>query len=73
METVTACGTWSMRLTLRAPSMSRWKLRYQPIGFRWAQNLSDYRAPEPERFVAYYDSMAASSSVVLMRAVALVP
>ena len=49
------------------------ELRYQPIGFRWAQNLSDYRAPEPERFIAYYDSMAASSSVVLVRAVALVP
>ena len=73
METVTACGTWSMRLTLRAPSMSRWNSATSRSGFRWAQNLSDYRAPEPERFIAYYDSMAASSSVVLVRAVALVP
>ena len=49
------------------------ELRYQPIGFRWAQNLSDYDAPEPRRFVAYFDSMAASSSVVLTRVTALVP
>ena len=48
------------------------ELCYQPIGFRWAQNLRDYEAPEPQRFVAYFDLMAASSSVVLARATALV-
>jgi hypothetical protein len=48
------------------------ELRYQPIGFRWAQNLRRYDAPEPQRFVSYFNSMAASSSVVLARAVALV-
>src|SRR2546429_633114 len=44
------------------------ELWYQPIGFRWAQNLSPYDAPEPRRFVSYYDSMASSTAVVLARA-----
>ena len=45
------------------------ELRFQPIGFRWADNLRAYDAPEPRRFVSYYDAMAASSSTVLARAV----
>jgi hypothetical protein len=44
------------------------ELRFQPIGFRWAQNLNPYKAPETERFVGYYNSMAAGSSEVLARA-----
>ena len=44
------------------------ELRYQPIGFRWAQNLARYDAPEPRRFVGYFNAMAASSSVVVARA-----
>jgi cytochrome c551/c552 len=44
------------------------ELRYQPIGFRWAQNLARYDAPELRRFVSYFNSMAASSSVVVARA-----
>jgi hypothetical protein len=48
------------------------ELRYQPIGFRWATNLRDYDAPEPRRFVRYYDSMAAASSTVLARTVTTV-
>jgi hypothetical protein len=43
------------------------ELRYQPISFRWAQNLRAYDAPEPRRFVGYYDSMAGGSSAVLAR------
>jgi hypothetical protein len=34
------------------------ELRYQPIGFRWAQNLVRYDSPEPRRFVGYFNSMA---------------
>jgi hypothetical protein len=49
------------------------ELRYQPIGFRWAQNLSRYDAPEPQRFVSYFNSMAASSSVIVARAAARAP
>jgi hypothetical protein len=43
------------------------ELWYQPIGFRWAHNLSPYKAEEPQRFVKYYDSMPQASAVVLAR------
>jgi hypothetical protein len=43
-------------------------LRFQPIAYRWAQNLKGYAAAEPRRFVSYYESMAAASSEVLARA-----
>jgi hypothetical protein len=43
------------------------ELRFQPIAFRWAQNLAAYDAVETNRFVGYYRSMAASSSAVLAR------
>jgi len=48
------------------------ELRYQPISFRWADNLRGYKATEPQRFVSYYDAMAAASSTVLVRATAIV-
>jgi hypothetical protein len=41
------------------------ELRYQSIGFRWAHNLERYDAAEPKRFLSYYTSMAAGSSVVV--------
>jgi hypothetical protein len=44
------------------------ELRYQPIGFRWANNLRAYDAAEPRRFVAYYNGMASGSSTVMARA-----
>lgn len=47
------------------------ELWYQPIGFRWAHNLSPYTAVEPQRFVSYYDSMSASTAIVLAKAEAL--
>ena len=47
------------------------ELRYQPIAFRWADNLRTYDAAEPRRFVGYYDRMAAASSAVLARATSL--
>lgn len=43
------------------------ELRYQPIAYRWAQNLRGYAGLEPTRFVRYYESMAATSSEVLAR------
>jgi hypothetical protein len=48
-------------------------LRYQPIGFRWADNLRTYDAPEPRRFVSYYQAMAGGSSTVLARTSRTVP
>ena len=47
------------------------ELWYQPIGFRWAHNLSRYDAPEPQRFVGYYDFMASATAVLLARAEAI--
>ena len=47
------------------------KLWYQPISFRWANNLRPYEAFETQRFVRYYDSMADVSAIVLAEASAL--
>ena len=44
------------------------ELRYQPIGYRWAQNLAPYKAAEPQKFVGYYNAVASASSVVVARA-----
>jgi hypothetical protein len=44
-------------------------LRFQPISFRWANNLRPYTADETKRFVGYYDAMSAGSSEVVARAV----
>jgi hypothetical protein len=44
------------------------ELWYQPIGFRWAHNLEAYSAAEPKRFVDYFESMSASTALVLARA-----
>jgi hypothetical protein len=33
------------------------ELLYQSIGYRWAQNLKQYQAPEPERFLSYYEAL----------------
>lgn len=41
------------------------ELRFQVVGFRWAENLRPYKSKETSRFVTYYESMAASSSEVL--------
>ena len=44
------------------------ELWYQPIGFRWAHNLASYPAPEPKRFVGYFDSMPQASAIMLAHA-----
>ena len=49
------------------PFLVEAELWYQPIGYRWAENLRPYDAPEPQRLVSYDTSMAASSGVVLAR------
>ena len=43
------------------------ELWYQPIGFRWAHNLSPYDADEPRRFVSYYNSMSSATALLLTR------
>jgi hypothetical protein len=44
------------------------EIRFQVIGFRWAETLKQYKSEETARFVTYYESMAASSSVVIVSA-----
>jgi hypothetical protein len=51
----------------QAPLSVEAELLYQPIGFRWANNLKTYQSPEPRRFTDYYDSMASGSTAVLAR------
>jgi hypothetical protein len=52
----------------QGPFLVQVELLYQPIGYRWANNLKAYdKAPEPRRFTGYYDSMAGSSTAVLAR------
>ena len=43
------------------------ELLFQPIAYRWAMNLKGYAAPEPQRFVGYYEQLAAGSAVRLAR------
>jgi hypothetical protein len=40
---------------------------FQPISFRWANNLKPYSAMEPQRFTRYYDAMSSGSAVMLVR------
>jgi len=44
------------------------ELMYQPIGYRWAENLREYDAPETNRFVRYYEAMRGASAVRLAHA-----
>jgi hypothetical protein len=46
------------------------ELWYQPIAFRWAMNLKSYDAPEPRRFVGYYEQLSAGSGVRIASATA---
>ena len=52
----------------RAPFAAVVELRYQPIGYRWAHNLAAYDAPEPRRFVRYFESMQSDSAITLASA-----
>ncbi len=49
----------------REPLRIQAELIYQPIAYRWAQNLGDYDTGETNRFVNYYDAMSNNSSQVL--------
>ena len=44
------------------------ELRYQPIGYRWAQNLAGYKAAEPQAFLTYYNALSPSSSLIVSQA-----
>src|SRR5713226_3890858 len=56
-------GTASGPFTVEA------ELWYQPIGFRWANNLKPYNsADEPRRFNTYFDSMQSATGALLAHA-----
>ena len=55
------------------PFLVEVELLYQPIGFRWAHNLEKYDAPEPKRFVNYYNAAASTSWVVVAKAAVTQP
>lgn len=44
------------------------ELWYEPIAFRWAHNLAQYDAEEPQRMVSYYESLASGAAVMLAKA-----
>lgn len=56
---VVNAGAASGELTVTAT------LWFQPIGFRWADNLRGYDAAETRRFVRYYESMSAQSALAV--------
>ena len=64
---------YTVAVTSAGPHTIDAELRYQPISFRWADNLRGYDAPEPRRFVSYYDTMSAASSTVLAKTAASIP
>ena len=45
------------------------ELWYQPIGYRWANNLKGFAGDEPRRFTAYFDSMGTASAAMLTKVV----
>lgn len=47
-------------------------LLFQPIGFRWAENLRGYKAEEPQRFLDYFETRAGHSGAWLAQATATV-
>ncbi len=49
------------------------ELRYQPISYRWAQNLKEYDASETKRFVTWYEAMSSGSSELLAHARVSIP
>ncbi len=50
------------------------ELWYQPIGYRWANNLKPYNsAMEPRRFTGYFDAMSQGTAVMVASASAARP
>ena len=54
------------------PFTVRAELWFQPIAYRWAENLAEYETFETQRFVRYYREMAPGSALPLAAASATV-
>jgi hypothetical protein len=57
--------SYAIAVTGEGPYTVEAELLYQPIGYRWAQNLQQQKAAEIDRFVTAYIRHAGASSVVL--------
>ena len=44
------------------------ELWYQPIGYRWAQNLGEYDTEETDQFTGFFNGVASASRAQLARA-----
>lgn len=55
------------------PFTVRVELWFQPVAYRWAENLADYDTFETARFVRYYREMASGSALVVAVTQAVVP
>ena len=56
---------YSIPISAQGPLRIEAELWFQPISYRWAENLKPYDAFEPRRFVGYYEAMAEGSAVRL--------
>lgn len=43
------------------------ELYFQPISYRWNENLKKYDSMEPKRMVGYYETMSSGSAVVIAK------
>jgi len=48
------------------------ELWYQPIGYRWAQNLGEYDSAESDQFMRFFEGVSSASKALLARAEATV-
>lgn len=53
---------------VQGPFQIEAELYFQPISYRWAENLRKYDAYEPKRMVKYYESLSSGSAVVISKA-----
>jgi hypothetical protein len=54
----------------RGPFLVTAEVWYQVISYRWAHNLEPYQAPEPQRFLKYYEALSPSSGLLVASATA---
>ncbi|MBZ5634166.1 MAG: hypothetical protein LAO55_13680 [Acidobacteriia bacterium] len=59
---------YSVNVSGQGPFQLEAELWFQPISYRWANNLKPYNAVEPKRFVGYYESMSSGSAVRIAQA-----
>ncbi|HWA93250.1 MAG TPA: hypothetical protein VG844_01515 [Terracidiphilus sp.] len=64
----TATTHYEVPAASAGPFQVKVELMYQPIGYRWAQNLAPYKADETQRFVSYFNKAAGSSAIDLAHA-----